>query len=170
MLLGGDEFGRTQQGNNNAYCQDSEVSWYDWKLIERNQDLFRFVRELIAFRQHNPVLCLNAFYTADDLEWFGSSGGPAEWAGESRALGVLVRPHLPDPARVQSDALCLLFNAGEAAVGFELPQGTAAGWRVCIDTANSPPNDIHALGDEPPIPEENRYRVGPRSLVVLASR
>jgi isoamylase len=170
MLLGGDEFGRTQQGNNNAYCQDNEVSWYDWRLLERNQGLFRFVRELIALRQRNPVLCLNAFYTADDLEWFGPPGSPVEWDGASRALGVLVRSHLPDPAPVQSDALCLLFNAGETAVGFDLPQGVGGGWRICIDTANASPDDVHAVGTEPPIPEQNRYWLGSRSLAVLAAR
>src|SRR3546814_7743896 len=63
MLLGGDEFRRTQNGNNNAYCQDNAVSWYDWRLLDANREVFRFVRELIAFRKRNPVLSAEAFYT-----------------------------------------------------------------------------------------------------------
>ena len=170
MLLGGDEFRRTQRGNNNAYCQDNEISWYDWKLLERNQDLFRFMCELVAFRQRNPVLCLDDFYTADDLEWFGPSGRPPDWNGESRAVGVVVRPHMPARARPQPQALCLLFNAGEASVEFHLPLPGASGWRLCLDTGNASPNDIFALGTEPLIGVERRYRRFPHSLAVLASR
>src|SRR3546814_15340752 len=62
MLLGGDEFRRTQNGNNNAYCQDNAVSWYDWRLLDANREVFRFVRELIAFRKRNTVLSADAFY------------------------------------------------------------------------------------------------------------
>ncbi len=168
MLLGGDEFRRSQRGNNNAYCQDNELSWYDWRLVERNRELHRFVRELIAFRRRHAVLSLDAFYTADDLEWFGPSGRPPDWDGTSRALGVIVRPQ-PAPSAVgQPDVLCLLFNAAEAPVEFALPPG-AKGWRICIDTENRCPEDIFAAGCEPPIPDEGRYHLAARSLAILTA-
>jgi glycogen operon protein len=67
MLLGGDEFRRTQRGNNNAYCQDNETSWYDWRQADAHSDLVRFVRTLIGFRKRNPVLSADAFYTDKEI-------------------------------------------------------------------------------------------------------
>ena len=63
MILGGDEFRRTQRGNNNAYCQDNEISWYNWSLLNRNYELFRFTREMLAFRKRHRVLRTQEFYT-----------------------------------------------------------------------------------------------------------
>ena len=167
MLLGGDEFRRTQGGNNNTYCQDNEISWYDWRLVERNRELFRFVREVIAFRKRNPVLRTDAFYTDQDLEWFGPAGAQPDWDGPTRALGCLVRPWISGDTR--SSALCLLFNAGESVVEFDPPPALAAPWRVSIDTANAAPGDIFPLGSEPPVPDMARYRVASRALAVLSS-
>ena len=82
MLLGGDEFRRTQRGNNNAYCQDNEVSWYDWSLLEKHREIHRFTRGMIAFRRAHPVLRKETFYTDEDIKWFAprrrhsSLGGP----------------------------------------------------------------------------------------------
>lgn len=160
MLLGGDEFRRSQGGNNNAYSQDNEVSWYDWRLVERNGEVLRFVRELIAFRRRHPVLHTDAFYTGDELEWFGPEGRPPDWDGPTRALGCLVRNERP------AGALCLLFNAGETPVEFRLH---AAQWRVAIDTGNPAPNDIYAFGDQATLRDPARYRLVPRALAVLSS-
>ncbi|MEO0248125.1 MAG: glycogen debranching protein GlgX, partial [candidate division WOR-3 bacterium] len=79
MLLGGDEFRRTQGGNNNPYCQDNETSWYDWTGLERNKEIFRFVRSMIAFRQSHPVLGREEFYTDATIQWFGPQGGLPNW-------------------------------------------------------------------------------------------
>ena len=168
MLLGGDEFRRTQRGNNNAYCQDNAVSWYDWRLLDKNRELFRFVRKLIAFRKRNPVLSADAFYTPDDVEWFGESGEPVRWDGDSRSLGVLVRPHLADTSRIQPAALCLLFNAAQSPAEFRLPS-VASRWRLFLDTGKTAPDDIVAAGAEPSIRDGGQYRLMPRSLAVLAS-
>jgi isoamylase len=168
MLLGGDEFRRTQLGNNNAYCQDNEVSWYDWRLVDRNAELLRFVRGLIAFRRRNPVLRADAFYTAEDLEWFGPAGRAPDWNGPTRALGCLIRPRLPaGMAAIQNGALCLLFNADEQAAVFPLP--AISGWRVAIDTGNAPPADIAAAGEERQPRDPGSYRLLPRSLAVLST-
>ena len=165
MLLGGDEFRRTQRGNNNAYCQDNQVSWYDWRLVEQNRELFSFVREMIAFRKRHPVLRADAFYTDQDLEWFGPEGQPPDWNGPTRALGCLV--HACDGSR--AGALFLLFNASESPVEFQLPAAPAGPWRASIDTGNPSPNDIVPFEDGPLALDRGRYRLISRSVAVLLS-
>ncbi|NBV44179.1 MAG: glycogen debranching enzyme GlgX [Planctomycetia bacterium] len=94
MLLAGDECGRTQGGNNNAWCQDNEVSWFDWRLVDRHADVVRFVRELVAFRRGNPTLRRRTFLQGGssasgalpDVEWFAADGGPVDWYGADAAL------------------------------------------------------------------------------------
>ena len=80
MLLGGDEFRRTQRGNNNAYCQDNEMSWFDWSLLEKHKEIHRFTRGMIAFRRAHPVLRRETFYTDADIKWFAPNGAPPDWA------------------------------------------------------------------------------------------
>jgi glycogen operon protein len=88
MILGGDEFGRTQQGNNNAYCQDNAISWFDWSEMERNSDLLEFFRKAIAFTRRFPVLQRRKFFLGEDLDadgvpdltWFGTDLGLPHWS------------------------------------------------------------------------------------------
>ena len=167
MLLGGDEFRRTQNGNNNAYCQDNAVSWYDWRLLDANRDIFRFVRELIAFRKRNPVLSADIFDTDSDLHWFSPSGGPPDWHGPTHVLGCIVRLQLPAATRSQQPMLCLLFNAGETPAEYSLP--TSAPWRLSLDTSCTAPGDIFTLGNEPRLADRSRYRIAPRAVAVLSS-
>ena len=78
MLLGGDEFRRTQGGNNNAYCQDNETSWHDWRFLEQHKEILRFTRGMIAFRRAHPILSKERFYTDAEIHWFGPHGGCAQ--------------------------------------------------------------------------------------------
>jgi len=127
MLLGGDEFRRSQAGNNNAYCQDNAISWYDWSLAERNGELVQFVRRLIALRKAHPVLRSESFYTDGEINWFGPAGQEPDWNGADNRLGCLVRG---------SDvALCLLFNASPVRCRFVVPAPPGRGWEVVIDTS-----------------------------------
>ena len=80
MLLGGDEFRRSQRGNNNAYCQDNETSWVDWSLLQRNNEIFRFARGMLALRRAHPVLRREAFYTDQDIHWFNPAGKSPDWS------------------------------------------------------------------------------------------
>ena len=80
MLLGGDEFRRTQSGNNNAYCQDNETSWVDWGDLDEHREIYRFARGMIAFRCAHPVLSKEEFYTDAEIHWFGPHGGLPNWA------------------------------------------------------------------------------------------
>ena len=138
MLLGGDEFGRTQHGNNNAYCQDNEISWYDWRLLDRNHELLRFVRGLIAFRKTHPVLSRETFYTPDDVSWFIPSGAYPDWSAPDSTLGCVIRDL--DGA---NECLCLLVNAADQKVTFRIPSApSGTSWRRVIDTAAAAPADI----------------------------
>lgn len=161
MLLGGDEFRRTQRGNNNAYCQDNAISWYDWTLLKKHQDIYRFTRGMIAFRRAHPVLSKEAFYTDDDIRWFSPEGGLPNWfdSQEKRLACLLL-------GREEQD-LYLIFNAGTEAVTFALPTPSHAGeWRLAVDTFRSLPQD---LGEEVTIENQKAYRVGPRSSVILVA-
>ncbi len=91
MLLGGDEFRRTQGGNNNAYCQDNETSWYDWRFLQRHGDIYRFARGMIAFRIAHPVLRKEQFYTDAEIHWFDPQGQLPNWTNPNeKQLGCVI--------------------------------------------------------------------------------
>ena len=167
MLLAGDEFSRTQRGNNNAYCQDNDTSWVDWSLLERNRDLFRFTQRLIRFRQAHPSLRRRTFLEDEErppVAWHGTKLGKPDWTGESRSLGV----HLL--AAGGDDALYIVANAHWEARVFELPQlPPGKSWRRFLDTSLPPGEDALPPGSEAPI-AAGRYGAGPRSVVVLVGR
>jgi len=121
MLTAGDEFGRTQQGNNNGYCQDNPVSWVDWSLLETNRDLLEFTRKLIALRRDHPALHSGKFYTARDVFWIGPESRAVDWHTD-RALGMHIKG---------KDALLILINNEEMDLSFELPDGN---WTQILST------------------------------------
>ncbi len=137
MLLGGDEFRRTQRGNNNAYCQDNEISWYDWERAKGNPDMVRFVERLIAFRKAHPVLSAERFYTDTEIRWLGADGESLQWNGRDNRIGCIVL----DQER-RSGTLCLLFNAARRPCRFLVSPPAADSWRVAIDTSQASPMDI----------------------------
>jgi len=162
MLQGGDEFRRTQRGNNNAYCQDNETSWYDWGYLQQHQDILRFAQDMIALRRAHPVLSRERFYTDAEISWFSPSQGPPDWGNpRARQLACLIREGI-------SDALYLMFNADTAAAAFGIPAPPeGARWRIAADTYQeaSRASTVASRGPfaEPACP----YRVGPRSSVLL---
>jgi glycogen operon protein len=152
MLLGGDEIGRTQRGNNNAYAQDNEVSWFDWDLSRSQRQLFAFTRGLIGlFRQH-PVLRRSQFFQGrqirgsrvKDLTWFSPDGSEMtddEWGTAGvRTVGLQLAGDAIDETDernrpVIDDTFLLLLNAADAPVSFVLPNhGSARRWEVMLDT------------------------------------
>jgi isoamylase len=165
MLLGGDEFRRTQEGNNNAYCQDNETSWYDWSFLERHKDIFRFTRGMIAFRRAHPILSKEQFYTDAEIKWFGPQGGSPNWADpKEKQIACLVH----EDGR---NALYLMFNAGTDSVVFGLPPvSPEARWYLAVDTAREAPHDLFAEGEEPLWEDPLTYRLSPRSSVILLVR
>src|SRR5690606_25367284 len=145
MLLAGDETGRTQQGHNNAYCQDTPLSWLDWRPDAEGRALLAFTRRLIRLRRRFPMLRRGRFLTGEphtgadvrDVTWLHPDGGPMQphhWDDpQARCLGMLLDSRadtLPEPD--QNAVLLLVFNAG-AARPFHLPDG--GGWRCLLHTA-----------------------------------
>jgi isoamylase len=175
LLLGGDEFGRTQRGNNNAYCQDNDITWFDWSAVD--EDLLAFTRRLIALRTQHPVFRRRRYLAgaeASELRWFTPAGTPmtaADWADPSAlSLGIyLDGSDDPDVARdgtlLLDDDFLVLFNAWWEPLDFVLPAARdGQAWRAEIDSydpaAAASAGDRHA-GD--------RVTVGPRSVTVLRS-
>jgi len=134
MLLGGDEFRRTQEGNNNAYCQDNETSWYDWNDLARHPDIHQFTRCVIALRGAHPVLSRERFYTNEDISWFGPSHRPPDWHDpHARAIACLIQ----DGA---AESLFLMFNASDDVATFHIPAAPNPGrWRLAVDTFREEP-------------------------------
>ena len=119
MLLAGDELGRTQRGNNNAYCQDNEISWLDWSLVSRNADLFRFTQRLIRFRKAHASLRRRSFFEDEArpaVAWHGAKPGKPDWTPESRSLAMQI---LPAP---NDETICVIAHAHWEPKAFELPR------------------------------------------------
>jgi isoamylase len=165
MLLGGDEFRRTQGGNNNAYCQDNETSWHDWSCLEQHREILRFTRGMISFRRAHPILSKEQFYTDAEIHWFGPQGGLPNWADpKEKRFACLIHED-------EQRALCLMFNAGADAVDFRLPPvlpGTR--WHLAVDTSRGAPQDLFAAGEEPLWEDPQTYHLSSRSSVILLAR
>jgi glycogen operon protein len=179
MLAHGDELGRTQRGNNNAYCQDNEITWVNWAAVD--EELLEFTARVVALRHAHPVFRRRRFFDGRpvrrgggeplrDIEWLSPSGeqmAEEDWDGGFGALAVFLNGNgIPDRdargERVVDDSFLLCFNATAEPVEFQLPTAEyAASWRVVIDTADPSP-----AADEGPNPGE-RVELPGRSLLVL---
>jgi len=178
MLLAGDEFRRTQQGNNNAYCQDNEISWIDWLLLEENTGIFRFTKEMIRFRKDHPALRRGSFFTgrtteghsSPDVVWHGCRLGRPVWSPDNHTLACLISgEYLPKGKSLRDPDIYMAFNASDKNRYFEIP-GTFSdeGWLVAIDTSKPSPFDIPEKGAEKPF-RGKKYLVRRRSTLVLIS-
>jgi isoamylase len=182
MLVAGDERGRSQQGNNNAYCQDNELSWLDWSESPPSQSLLEFVRRLVELRNAHPLFRRRTFFRgravrepeAKDILWLNPNGtemSDHEWTQAfARCLGVFLNGHgLTERDErgqlVEDDDLLLLLNAHHDAIPFDLPGGPGARWEALIDTACTdgvPRQDTLDAGSE--------YPLQGRSLALLCHR
>ncbi len=191
MLLAGDECGRTQRGNNNAWCQDNAVSWFDWTLVDTHADLGRFVRALIRFRLGNPTLRRRAFLeggssasgTLPDVEWFSPEGEHIDWYAVDGSLacffGAPCREKLlagPDVAAGGIDGLprhvLIMAHAGSSPRTFVFPRSTplrTLRWREFVDTGRPAPDDIHPDADGPVVDTAVPLVRPARSLLVLVA-
>ncbi|HUP50684.1 MAG TPA: glycogen debranching enzyme, partial [Thermoanaerobaculia bacterium] len=157
MLLGGDEIGRTQHGNNNAYCQDNEISWFDWENVD--DDLMTFVAHVIEFRKEHPVFTRRRWFLGrplrgadvSDIGWFKPDGeqmSDDDWqSGFARSVGVFLNGRaIPTPdgrgEPIVDDSFYILYNAHYEAIRFRLPIGRWGDhWLMVIDT-NEPVPDL----------------------------
>jgi isoamylase len=175
MLLGGDELGRSQGGNNNAWCQDNEISWYDWELDERSERLLEFARRLIAFRRAHPIFRRRVFFTGSDprgsglpdVWWFRPDGRKMtqrDWGrGDLGTIGLFLNgDEIPTVSskgeEVVDESFLLLFNAQHEPVTFKLPvRRFGARWKLEFSTA------------EPHL-EEGEFSFAAREEVVVEAR
>ncbi|MBE9109693.1 glycogen debranching protein GlgX [Nodosilinea sp. LEGE 07298] len=171
MLLMGDEVRRTQRGNNNAYCQDNEISWFNWDAVEKEQSLLRFTQGLIHFIQNLKVFQLEHLlrvtttrHYEPHIVWHGPNLGQPDWSENSRTLAFTLR--FPDA----KEQIHVMLNAYWEPLMFELPGlGPRDRWHRIVDTSVAPPRDF-CYPEEAPVFESDQYPVGARSSVVLMSR
>lgn len=180
MLLGGDEFGRTQHGNNNAYCQDNEVSWYDWRLLNQYADVHRFTRLLIRFRLSHPAFLRPEFFTGKDysynaipdISWTDDHGKPMDWSSPRNLLAVRIDGSRAEIRADRDDNdFYMMFNSTTRDRVFAVcaPPGNKAWYRV-VDTSLDSPEDIVEPGEESFLGRPEQYVVHSRSIVVLLAR
>jgi len=172
MILMGDEVGRTQGGNNNAYCHDAGFNWLDWSLVERESDLLRFTRMAIALRQAHPVLRLPGHPRGDaagalgfpEVSWHGRQPFEPDW--NSRLVAAVIAAETP----AGPDAVFFAWNSGSQAENLalpDLPGGFA--WTVEANTGCPSPDDIYSAAGGPILPPGGPFLLGPRSSVLLSA-
>jgi len=169
MIAMGDEVRRTQRGNNNAYCQDNETSWFDWTLVSKHADVHRFVKLLIQRRLMRDVQpeyqreSLNQLLRESNKAWHGAKLNQPDWSNWSHSVAFSLE------LKKEKQLLHLILNAFWEPLEFELPlvsDHSGAGWRRWIDTYLHSPHDIVDWQNAPPFAGRT-YLVGPRSIVVL---
>ncbi len=179
MLLAGDEFRRTQRGNNNAYCHDNEISWVDWTLLARNSELVRFTAGMIRFRKDHHILRKKTHYTGEDVNgflspditWHGHMPHKPDWSGKSHSIALMINGEysLDSQGNMDSD-IYMIFNASKINRLYTIPPSpSGAQWKRAIDTSLDSPKDIQDSGQEEKI-SENRYYVKKMSTVVLIAQ
>jgi isoamylase len=180
MLLGGDEFRRTQRGNNNAYCQDNEISWYDWNLFHKEPGLHRFVKYMIAFRLRHPAFLRPEFYSGKDgnynaipdITWFDEKGASPDWAKADKKLALMLDGSRADTYADRDDNdFFIMFNASNLPVTFSVvgaPEEKR--WFRAVDTSLPSPDDIVETGVEGVVSKQGEYLVRELSVVVLISK
>jgi glycogen operon protein len=179
MMLMGDEMGQTQKGNNNLYCHDSELSWLDWSLLKRNPDLFRFFKNLIAFRKEHPVFhnrwhLRNQDYVGSgfpDISWHGERAWNADWSASSRVLGFMLDGNHAGGGLRQDNSIYVVTNSHWEGHQVELPGfPDDQRWHVFANTGANSPEDVWEAGAEPPLSNPSQLFVGPRSVVILIAK
>jgi isoamylase len=173
MMCAGDEIGRTQSGNNNAYCQDNEVSWVDWSRAAAERDLLAFTERLARLRREHPVFRRRRFFLSGDIQWMTPAGAEMtepDWqAGYAKSVAVLLDGTAisePDPRGdpVTDNKFLLLFNAGAEPIAFTLPEPKLGGeWEIVVDTTY--PEGIGPADLTP----KSKVEVAGRAVIVLMS-
>lgn len=178
MLLSGDEFGNTQYGNNNAYCQDNEISWLNWDLLEKNKDLLNYAKGIIAFRKAHPILKSRDFYNDDrpdtsgypELSWHGTRVWNADFSGTSRCIAVMFCGRGQN-VEGKDDFIYVAMNSHWESHDFELPRlPDNMKWNVFANTDMPSGHDIYQSGKETLLENQYVVSVGQRSIVILIGK
>jgi glycogen operon protein len=179
MVLGGDEFARSQRGNNNAYCQDNEISWFDWTAAARNRDIFEFFRKAIAFTRRFPILQHRKFFLGADLDddqvadltWFAPDLGHPRWNDAGVRTLCYQLDASEDGSRLGVSRLFFVFNPHFDAQWVKLPPlESGRAWHRAIDTSLPTGEDFSDPGRETLLDPADHYIANPRSTVVLLAQ
>ncbi len=174
MFVSGDEFGRSQGGNNNAYCQDNEISWLDWRLAEKNSDLLRFFKMLIALRKKHPIFRRADFFPKGggpdphEIHWQARRVGETDWSSECKTLGFMLDGlAVLDP---RDDDFFVILNSQMESVIVEIPSLVAGRhWCLLVDSAAEAPADVHQE-DEAPVFNGHEFELSAMAALVLISK
>jgi isoamylase len=179
MLLAGDEVARTQYGNNNTYCHDDELNWFDWGLLEENADLLRFSRHCIAFRHAHPALRRNQHFSGrdevgsgyPDLSWHGTRAWQPDWSNGSRMVAFLLCGKHAQRGGAHDNYIYVALNTHWDALSCQLPGlPDDLSWHVAINTSALGTEDSWELGQEPRLEDQANFLLGGRSVAILVGR
>ena len=154
MILAGDEFGRTQQGNNNAYCQDNEINWVDWSLCETDAEFLTFVKSVVALRQSEPLLRLRKFVEGESdsmtATWSDPDGNPMQDHQWQESYARCVSLLLTDTeASGATKYLLIVFNASKEAMDVRFPNSAAGrAWQCRLNTSQNNPINEDKVADK----------------------
>ena len=176
MLLGGDEMLRTQNGNNNAWCQDNPISWFDWSLTDENAAFLRFTQQMIAMRRRHPALRRATFFHGiseagpPDVAWHGQEPCQPDFSRDSHAIAMILDGRKIDRPGPPDRDFYMVFNAYWEPLTFKIPASPSGRtWIRTVDTSLPSPNDALGLDEGPVVPVLFPYVVQPRSLIILVS-
>jgi len=179
MVLMGDEAGRTQRGNNNTYCQDNDLNWFDWTLVEKNAEMLRFAQNMVMFRHAHPVLrgrehLRNYDYLGSgyaDITWHGTQAWQADWSTGSRVLAFMLCGKHAKGGTCTDNYIYVAMNSHWEGLWFGLPDlPSGMRWHISVNTAMPSPQDIFIPDGEPELDEQSGVMVGGRSVLILVGK
>ena len=179
MILMGDEIARTQNGNNNTYCQDNSLNWLDWNLMNTQGELLRFYQKSIKFRLAHPVF-RNRWHLSNqdrvgsgfaDISWHGTKVWQPDWSGSSRLLAFMLDGKHARGGMVSDDDIYVAMNMHWESHWFELPRLPGdKRWHVFANTGVPSPADVWENGQEPVLANQDGILLGDRSVVILVGK
>lgn len=179
LILMGDEVGHSKQGNNNTYCQDNELSWFNWKLLEENHDLFRFFQQCIAFRHAHPILRNRTHFQHrdavgsgyPDISWHSEEAWRPNWATYARTLAFMLCGQHKHNGEAPDDYIYVAMNMHWESHPFDLPRlPLGKKWYLFANTNALPPHDIYEIGHERLIHNQNQFMMGSRSVAICVGK
>lgn len=169
MICMGDEVRRTQQGNNNAYCQNNEISWFDWRLADKHADIHRFVTQLSQIRSAEPTIDWNMHMSLSSvlenvgISWHGTEPNKPDWSEHSHSLALTVNHP------ITKDELYVICNAYWDPLEFTIPDRNSSDWHILINTAEPSPGDIYTI-EQAPKYQGNTILATGRSMIVMVAK
>jgi isoamylase len=178
MIFMGDEMARSKGGNNNTYCHDSELTWLNWHLLDENEDMFRFFKLMINFRKSHSVFRNRYHFQHQDtmgtgypdISFHGVNLWQPDWGAGSHSLAFMLSGAHARQGRELDNNIYVAMNAYWETLKFELPQVKGKQWHLAVDTAQSAPDDIYAVGEEPLLRKQQSIELAARSVVVLVGK